>query len=96
MSTKMLRLEALEVIQLFRKPGGDEFILFCNKVIRVQRLETKLRKDKTVHHEITPLWGEKVGRLRQTKWKEALFHHPGFADGEKPSSTPGISGLSLT
>ena len=30
----MLRLEAFELIQLFRKPGGDEFVLFCNKVIR--------------------------------------------------------------
>lgn len=30
----MLRLEALEVIQRFRKPGGDDFALFCNKVLR--------------------------------------------------------------
>ena len=30
----MLRLEALEVIQRFRKPGGDDFVLFCNKIIR--------------------------------------------------------------
>ena len=30
----MLRLEALEVIQRFRKPGGDDFALFCNKIIR--------------------------------------------------------------
>ena len=30
----MLRLDALEVIQRFRKPGGDEFVGFCNKVIR--------------------------------------------------------------
>jgi hypothetical protein len=30
----MLRLEALEVVQRFRKPGGDDFVLFCNKVIR--------------------------------------------------------------
>ena len=28
----MLRLEALEVIQRFRKPGGDEFADFCNKI----------------------------------------------------------------
>lgn len=30
----MLYLDALEVIQLFRKPGGDEFTGFCNKLIR--------------------------------------------------------------
>jgi hypothetical protein len=30
----MLRLEALEVIQRFRKPGGDDFALFCNKILR--------------------------------------------------------------
>ena len=30
----MLRLEALEVIQRFRKPGGDDFTLFCNRIIR--------------------------------------------------------------
>jgi hypothetical protein len=30
----MLRLDALEVIQLFRKPGGADFVLFCNRVIR--------------------------------------------------------------
>jgi hypothetical protein len=30
----MLRLEALEIIQRFRKPGGDDFTLFCNKIIR--------------------------------------------------------------
>ncbi|MGD1212150.1 MAG: hypothetical protein ABR973_12425 [Candidatus Acidiferrales bacterium] len=29
----MLRLEALEVIQRFRKPGGADFALFCNKII---------------------------------------------------------------
>jgi hypothetical protein len=30
----MLRLEALQVIQLFRRPGGADFVLFCNKIIR--------------------------------------------------------------
>lgn len=30
----MLRLNPLEVIQRFRKPGGDEFADFCNKIIR--------------------------------------------------------------
>lgn len=30
----MMRLEGLEVVQRFRKPGGDEFALFINKLIR--------------------------------------------------------------
>jgi hypothetical protein len=30
----MLRLKALELIQAFRQPGGTEFVLFCNEVIR--------------------------------------------------------------
>lgn len=30
----MLRLRALELIQAFRHPGGAEFVLFCNDVIR--------------------------------------------------------------
>jgi hypothetical protein len=30
----MLRLEALEVSQRFRKPGGDDFVLYVNKIIR--------------------------------------------------------------
>lgn len=29
----VLSLAALEVIQRFRKPGGDEFALFCNRMI---------------------------------------------------------------
>lgn len=29
----MLHLDALEVIQLFRKPGGNDFADFCNKII---------------------------------------------------------------
>lgn len=32
----MLRLEALEVIQRFRQPGGAEFVSFCNKMIRAR------------------------------------------------------------
>jgi hypothetical protein len=30
----MLRLDELELIQLFRQPGGKEFVVFCNRVIR--------------------------------------------------------------
>lgn len=30
----MLRLRALKLIQAFRQPGGAEFVLFCNEVIR--------------------------------------------------------------
>lgn len=32
--SEMLRLEALEIIQRFRKPGGDDFAVFCNKLLR--------------------------------------------------------------
>ena len=28
------RGDAVEVIQRFRKPGGDDFALFCNKILR--------------------------------------------------------------
>jgi hypothetical protein len=30
----MLKLKALELIQLFRQPGGAEFVLFCNEMLR--------------------------------------------------------------
>lgn len=32
--SEMLRLEALEIIQRFRRPGGDDFAVFCNKLLR--------------------------------------------------------------
>ena len=29
-----MRLDELELIQVFRQPGGKEFVRFCNEVIR--------------------------------------------------------------
>jgi len=34
---------------------------------RLRRVETKLRRDKTARHEITPRWGDKVVELRKKK-----------------------------
>jgi hypothetical protein len=100
----MLRLEALEVIQRFRKPGGDEFVFFCNKIIRASclahgvpqsEIETCSRTeipDKGVDTRVlVPILGDNSGYFDQPsiwQFKAEDESHIGAADMVKEVNKP--------
>lgn len=100
----MLRLEALEVIQRFRKPGGDDFVLFCNKIIRAScwaggipqsEVWTSSRtdaRDKGVDTKLgVPILTDKSGYFgTPTIWqfKAGDESNVGTADMEKEANKP--------